>query len=105
MTNIYQGDTAKFEFTVRDSAGKLVNLTGASAIFSYKTSTDETTTTVAGTINGSVITVTLSSTITSDLLGQYIYEVKIKDSGNNVDTVFVGKLNVAVSIAPDFITI
>lgn len=92
---MYSGDTKNLAFTVSDSAGSAVNLTGATATWTLSTSADSaatvTKTSGAGDItysgdNTEIATVALAGSDTASLSGVYYHELQITDASSNVST-------------------
>lgn len=100
VIQIYQGETKSLIFDIINKDGTKKNLTNASAIFAliYQGTTKTTKTLLDGIIiNGSSVIVLLDKTDTSTNRGQLSYELKIKDSDNNISVVSVGNIIIAKS--------
>ena len=98
-----EGDTARLTVTVRDAAGAVVDLTGATAIawqmarsaFAASPTLSKSLgsgVTVTDAMNG-VFQVALAPADSADLLGDFHHEAEVTDGAGDIATVFCGTLN------------
>lgn len=102
MINLYQGETASIVITVVDTTGTPVPLSGATAIFSYRQALDPeaTVVTLSCYINDSTVSTEIDALTTSEMLGDYVYETKVRDYTGDIDMVLTGIMRVTESIIP-----
>lgn len=101
MINIYQGETVNVEINVVDQNGEDVSLFGAEAVFSFRSIDSVEVVSKTCTINGSKINVTMTPLETTNMLGAYQYEVKLKDNNGDIDMILADRINVEMSIIPE----
>ena len=100
VIQIYQGETKSLIFNIVNKDGTKKNLTNASVTFAliYQGATKTIKTLLDGIIiNGNSVVVLLDEMDTSTNRGQLSYELKIKDSDNNISVVSVGSIIIAKS--------
>ena len=102
MLAIYQGETLVIEHDVVDEFGVAKSLTGATAYLFYREDGETTVYDKECTITGNTVSITLTATDTLSLLGNYLYELKIKYTTNVVETLKQDRLFVAESLSPEF---
>lgn len=96
-----EGDTARFDVTVKDSAGVVVDLTGVAAIAwqlarSAFSTADLTKSigsgvTVTDAVNG-IFQVEMDPADSTDFLGDFFHEAEITDGSGDIATVFCGTI-------------
>ena len=100
-----QGQDATLTVTVTDTAGDAVDLTGASVRFvmgrnytdSFAVDSNASPQSATATVSngsGGIITVLISDTVMDDLIGDYLYEVKVTDASGNESVVTEGTITV-----------
>ena len=104
---MYAGDTNTITVTVTDSAGAVVNITGATItwkLLEEQGGTIALTKTVGSGIiitngAGGIFTIALAATDTASLLaGAYYHEAELTDTSSNVSTILIGTLTLKESI-------
>lgn len=107
---VVAGDTVTVRWTVKDRSGALVDLSTYAITFVLSRAKTLTladgspilTKTVGSgiTINSTgLFTVTLSASETTNLLGNFIYNVKLTDGSGNVTTIAYGPMEVQQSLS------
>lgn len=103
---MWSGDHKNLTYTVTDSTGASVNLTGASVAWVLSPGPTSGSlvrlTTDSGSgiaVSGCTFTVSLSPAHTSSLAGQYYYEAQVRDTVANVSTVAVGTAMINFDVA------
>lgn len=104
---LFSGDTAVFNVSVKDQDDIAKDITGASARFVMARNTGKTpvvdiTTgtgiTITDSVNG-LLTITVAAALTTALSGSYRYEVELTDVAGRVSTVAYGSIALMRDIA------
>lgn len=101
-----RGDTFAFEFTVKDAAGAVVDVTGASFLMTVDLNPDPTTSddnlfqltaTLVDPTNG-VISFTPSAANMDQVFDIYFYDIQMTDSGGAIRTIAKGQFEITADI-------
>lgn len=95
------GDSKVLEIEIGDDDGVSVDVTGANITYAIADRAIRVTKQTGGqgvTIDGSLVTVTLSPADTAGLAGVYSHEMEIVDMEGNVSTVLRGQVGIARGI-------
>lgn len=93
---IFQGDSLYLEITM-----DVLTLDGATTDFSYIDEAGVVKSHIC-TIDGLNIIIHFTPTESSTMLGTYIYQLKVKDTLGDIDTVKYGQIYVKKSLNPTF---
>ncbi len=105
--SFFAGETVSLGFTITDSDGAAINLTGATLTFylarlgtqdTVLTKTTGSGITVVSAADGTC-TVALTSSNTDNLEGLYIYQLRLVDSSNAETVVSIGEIWVDKSLS------
>lgn len=101
MIRVLKGESLLVEVNVVDAAGVAKDLTGASSLAAYK-KVGAAAVEKSPTITDNIVSVSFTAAETATMAGQYAIEIKVKDSDNYIDAVYMETLNVEPSLIPDF---
>jgi uncharacterized membrane protein YkoI len=96
----YQGETLEYEVEVKNADGTAADLTGCAAIAGL--SNGSTVTRLTPDITGNVLSIKLTPAETALMQGTYSLEIKIKDTGSDVEVVSRELIQINKSIIPEF---
>lgn len=104
---IKRGDSETFIIQLRDEDEACIDITGWIIFFTVKQNLDQTDndakikkniTIHTDPINGKT-EIPISSSDTTNLLGNYIYDIQIKDTGGNIKTILEGIFTVSKDVS------
>ena len=102
----YQGESLLLEVDVTDKLGADFNFVGATPIFSLSRVTTGGSlgglVTKTPAVDGNKLTVLLTPLETSTMLGNHIWEIKVKDAYGNIDMISRDQITVVESNNPTF---
>ena len=106
MLEIIRGDTTTLTFTLTDSAGAALDITGGTIFFTAKSNITEADVdaeisydaTVAGDGSGGIATVSLTASDTDIAIGGYSYDLQVKTSTGDILSVQAAPLKVVQDV-------